>query len=238
MRAAGGEVRLGVRFLALRGDGEGAIVEISDGEIGARAVINCAGLHSDRVAAASGDRPDARIVPFRGEYFRLAPEAEHLVRGLLYPVPDPRFPFLGVHFTRRVGGGVEAGPNAVLAFAREGYSRAAFDWRDALSTLGYGGFWRMAARYATAGLGEQWRSLSKRAFVRALRRLVPEIEARHLVPGGAGVRAQALGPDGALLDDFRVVRGARAIHVLNAPSPAATAALAIGDRIADLGAGS
>ncbi len=236
LRAAGAQVRLGVRFLALRRDGDRAIVATTDGEIEARAVINCAGLHSDRVAAQSGDRPDARIVPFRGEYYRLAPDAESLVRGLIYPVPDSRFPFLGVHFTRLVGGGVEAGPNAVLAFSREGTSRAAFDLGDALATLGYGGFWRMAARHARTGLSEQWRSISKRAFVRALRVLVPEIETRHLAAGGAGVRAQALAPDGALVDDFRIVRGARAVHVLNAPSPAATASLAIGERIADLAA--
>jgi L-2-hydroxyglutarate oxidase len=200
----------------------------------ARRLVNCAGLYSDEVARLAGARPDVQIVPFRGEYYMLRPERRHLVRGLIYPVPDPEFPFLGVHFTRTVHGDVEAGPNAVLAFAREGYRWSRIEPRELAATLGYAGFRAMARKYWRTGAYEVYRSLSKRSFVRALQRLVPALEAADIAPGGAGVRAQAVTPDGGLVDDFRIVGDADAIHVLNAPSPAATASLAIGHHIAGL----
>jgi L-2-hydroxyglutarate oxidase len=175
-----------------------------------------------------------KIVPFRGEYYELAPERESLVRNLIYPVPDPRFPFLGVHFTRMIKGGVEAGPNAVLAFRREGYRRTSFSLRDTLELFGYAGFWRMAARYWRMGAEEMYRSASKRAFVQALQGLIPTLREEDVHPSGAGVRAQALGPNGALLDDFHIVEAERMIHVLNAPSPAATASISIGRTIAEM----
>jgi len=230
--ARGGEVRLGSRVLAARRDGDLHLLETASGPVRARFVVGCAGLQSDRVARLCGLEPGVRIVPFRGEYYDLTPEAAHMVRNLIYPVPDPSFPFLGVHLTRMIHGGAEAGPNAVLAFRREGYSRTSFSPRDAFSTLAYAGFWKLAVRYWKTGLAEQWRSLDKAAFVRSVRRLVPDLRDDQLVRGGAGVRAQALGPDGALLDDFAIVRGEGMVHVLNAPSPAATAAIAIGRAIA------
>jgi len=230
----GGEVRLGHRLLRVLPRGDELVLETTGGELTARALVNCAGLQSDRVARLAGIDPVVRIVPFRGEYYELTPGRQHLVRGLVYPVPDPAFPFLGVHFTRTVAGLVEAGPNAVLALKREGYRRGSFSPRDAFELVTFGGFWRLAKRHWRMGLGELWRSWSKRAFVAALERLVPELTVADVHRGGAGVRAQALGPDGSLLDDFRIVEAARMIHVLNAPSPAATASLAIGESIADL----
>jgi L-2-hydroxyglutarate oxidase LhgO len=200
----------------------------------ARGLVNCAGLYSDLIARQAGAVPDVRIIPFRGEYYVLRPERRHLVRGLIYPVPDPEFPFLGVHFTRTVHGEVEAGPNAVLAFAREGYRLGRINPGELLGTLTYPGFWAMTRRYWRTGIFEMYRSLSRRAFVRALRRLVPELGFGDVSPGGAGVRAQAVASDGALVDDFRIVEAPDAIHVLNAPSPAATASLAIGRHIAGL----
>ncbi|UZN01934.1 L-2-hydroxyglutarate oxidase [Cellulomonas sp. S1-8] len=222
-----GTVRTGVRVLRARTTPGRVVVETTTGEVSADAFVNCAGLHSDRLAAASGLRPQARIVPFRGEYFELAEHRTHLVRGLIYPVPDPRFPFLGVHLTRMIGGGVHAGPNAVLALAREGYR-----WRDVSPTdvadaIGYPGLWRLGARNVVPGAGELLRSLSRRRFAASLARLVPGIEAADLEPAPAGVRAQALRPDGGLVDDFLVQTAPRQVHVLNAPSPAATAALEI-----------
>ena len=202
----------------------------------ARRLVNCAGLYADAVARLAGAAPDVRIIPFRGEYYLLRPERRHLVRGLIYPGPDPEFPFLGVHFTRTVHGDVEAGPNAVLAFAREGYRFGQVNLRELAETLGYRGFWAMARRYWRMGAYEMFRSLSKGAFVRALQRLVPEVRPEDVAPGGAGVRAQAVSPDGSLVDDFRILASADAIHVLNAPSPAATASLAIGRHIAGLAA--
>ena len=180
-----------------------------------------------------GVQPDVRIIPFRGEYYTLRPERQ-VVRGLIYPVPDPEFPFLGVHFTKRISGEIEAGPNAVLAFAREGYRMRTINVGELLGVLGYRGFWAMASKYWRTGSYEFYRSLSKRAFVRALQRLVPDVREDDLAPGGAGVRAQAVSPDGALVDDFKITETANAIHVLNAPSPAATASLAIGRHIAAL----
>jgi len=229
----GGVVRLGARLLASRPDGDRWRLVTAAGEVSCRFLVGCAGLESDRVARLCGVEPGVRIVPFRGEYYELRGERRSLVRNLIYPVPDPRFPFLGVHFTRRISGGVEAGPNAVLAFRREGYSKTSFSPRDAASTLLWPGFWKLAGTYLATGLGEFWRSWNKPAFVAALRELVPEIEADDLVPGGSGVRAQALSADGRLVDDFHVVEAPRQIHVLNAPSPAATASLAIGRVIAE-----
>ena len=200
----------------------------------ARHLVNCAGLYSDVVARLLGAIPDVRIVPFRGEYYLLKPERRDLVRGLIYPVPDPEFPFLGVHFTRTVHGDVEAGPNAVLAFAREGYRFSRISPGELLGTLGYRGFWAMARRYWRTGSYEMFRSLSRGAFVRALKRLVPAITNADVTRGGAGVRAQAVTPEGVLLDDFRIVEASGAVHVLNAPSPAATASLAIGRHVAGL----
>ncbi len=216
-----------------RADG-GLVLETARGLVRARGLVNCAGLHADRVARLAGAVPDVRIVPFRGEYYLLRPERRDLVRGLIYPVPDPELPFLGVHFTRTVHGEVEAGPNAVLAFAREGYRFGRVSLRDLAETLGYAGFRAMARRYWRIGAYELYRSLSTRAFVRALQRLVPGVRPADVRRGGAGVRAQAVTPDGALVDDFRIVATAGAIHVLNAPSPAATASLAIGRHIATL----
>ena len=229
---AGGEVRSRTEVLAIRREGNVWTLEMQDGVVRTRHLVNCAGLHSDRVAAMTGLQPTVRIVPFRGEYYKLAPEREGLVRALIYPVPDPSFPFLGVHFTRMIHGGVEAGPNAVLSLKREGYGRADFSPRDAWSTLGFPGFWRLASRYWRTATGEVYRSFSKAAFVRALRRLIPELRQEDLVPGGSGVRAQAVHADGTLLDDFCIEAGPGAIHVLNAPSPAATASLPIGEAIA------
>jgi L-2-hydroxyglutarate oxidase len=204
------------------------------GTVEARFVISCAGLYADRVAKLTGGAAEPRIVPFRGDYYMLKPELGDWVKGNIYPVPDPRFPFLGVHFTRMIGGGVEAGPNAVLSMSRHGYRRTSFSLRDSFATGTYVGFWRMARKYWKTGFGELHRSFSKRAFLSALRRLIPELELDDLRPGGAGVRAQALDRTGALVDDFRVIRGDRMVHVLNAPSPAATASISIGRYIAGL----
>jgi L-2-hydroxyglutarate oxidase len=231
--AQGGELRLNTRVTGFHTGNSEATVETSAGALTARWVINCAGLHSDRIARLAGAKPDAQIVPFRGEYYQLKPERRNLVRNLVYPVPDPAFPFLGVHFTRMVDGSVHAGPNAVLSFKREGYDRTSFNLRDSLETLTYPGFWRLAARHAKSGLHEMYRSFSKLEFVRSLQRIVPEIQADDLVPAEAGVRAQALRSDGALVDDFMILSGPNAIHVCNAPSPAATASLEIGRTIVE-----
>ena len=234
VRQNGGEVLLAAAVRSIARDGGGLVLETGAGEVHCRYLVNCAGLQIDRVARVAGVEPGVRIVPFRGEYYELVPKRRDLVRNLIYPVPDPEFPFLGVHFTRMIAGGVEAGPNAVLAFKREGYTRWSFSARDLLDALSYGGFWRMVGSHWRMGIGEVWRSWSKRAFVRALQELMPEITAADLMPGGAGVRAQALDPDGKLADDFRIVESERQVHVLNAPSPAATASMAIGEHIADL----
>ena len=197
-----------------------------------RLLVNCAGLHSDRVAAMAGVTSKIRIVPFRGEYYTLDPGQADLVRSLIYPVPDPRFPFLGVHFSRRIDGSVEVGPNAVLALGREHYRGASPSWPDIRETLGMGGFWRLAGRNWWTGAGEVVRSRSRALYAKSARRLVPAVRAEHLRPGGAGVRAQAIAPDGRLVDDFVIEETGRMIHVLNAPSPGATASLAIGAHIA------
>ncbi len=216
--------------------GDEITVETSRGDFSAKSLINCAGLFSDRIARIAGDDPQVMIVPFRGEYYDLIPERSALVRSLIYPVPDPRFPFLGVHFTRRISGTVDAGPNAVLAFRREGYRRTDFNARDLGSSLAFPGFWRMAAKNWRSGLDEFHRSFSKPAFVRALQRLVPEVRDNDLVPGGSGVRAQALTREGGLVDDFQFVPSGRMLHVLNVPSPAATASLMIGRTIVNTAA--
>jgi L-2-hydroxyglutarate oxidase len=212
------------------------VVETSRGAFSTAALINCAGLYSDRISRMAGDDPGVMIVPFRGEYYDLVPERASLVRALIYPVPDPRFPFLGVHFTRRITGKVDAGPNAVLALAREGFHHTDINVRDLASSLVFPGFWRMARQHWRNGLDEWHRSLSKPAFVRALQRLLPEVCEKDLVPGGSGVRAQALRPDGALVDDFQFVPSGKVLHVLNVPSPAATASLTIGKAIVDTAA--
>lgn len=231
---AGGEVWTDARVSGVvRRDGR-LVLETARGEVDARALINCAGLQSDRVARLCGVDPRVKIVPFRGEYYELVPGRQSLVRNLIYPVPDPRFPFLGVHFTRMIRGGVEAGPNAVLAFRREGYRRTSFSPRDSLEMFAYPGFWKMAAKYWTMAVGEWHRSFSKRAFVGALQALVPDLRAEDVRPSGAGVRAQALDAAGALVDDFSIVEADRMVHVLNAPSPAATASISIGRAIAGI----
>jgi len=230
--AAGGRVRTGARVTALSSSASEVRILAGGEEIEAGLAVNCGGLQSDRLARLQGAEPGLRIVPFRGDYHRLVPDRAGLVKNLIYPVADPRFPFLGVHFTRMIGGGAEAGPNAVPALAREGYTRTSFDLYDAWDTFTYPGFWRMAVRHMGMGLGEIHRSFSKRAFVKALQRLMPDLREEDLEEGGSGVRAQAMLPDGRLEDDFRIVTHGRAIHVLNAPSPAATASLAIGERIA------
>jgi (S)-2-hydroxyglutarate dehydrogenase len=233
IESQGADLRLGTRVLAFRTSDTGTVLETSKDTLAARWVINCAGLHSDRMAKLAGAEPGARIVPFRGEYYELKAERRSLVRNLIYPVPDPNFPFLGVHFTRMIDGSVHAGPNAVLSLKREGYHRTSFDLRDFADTMTYAGFWRLAAKHAKSGLEEMHRSFSKRAFVRSLQKLIPEVRAEDLVPGGAGVRAQAVRPDGGLVDDFLLVHSPDAIHVCNAPSPAATACLEIGRVIAE-----
>jgi L-2-hydroxyglutarate oxidase LhgO len=228
----GGTVRTGTRVEGIARDGGRVIVKSTGGDVSARAVVSCAGLESDRIARMAGLPVDVAIIPFRGEYWMLSPQRSHLVRHLIYPVPDPTFPFLGVHFTRRIGGGIEAGPNAVLALRREGYTRTSVSARDVWDELRWPGFWKMARKHWRAGLHEQYRSLSRRAFAKACAALVPEITENDLTPGGAGVRAQAVARSGALLDDFSFVEGERMVHVVNAPSPAATASLAIGEEIA------
>ncbi len=231
--AAGGEVRCGARVVAIGQRGEQIAIDTAAGSFTADYAVTCAGLHSDRVARLTGIRPEAQIVPFRGEYYELTPAAEHLCRNLIYPVPDPSFPFLGVHFTRMIQGGVECGPNAVLAFAREGYRMRDVNLRDLAETLAFRGFRALAWKYWRIGAGEMWRSLSKPAFVRALQHLIPEIRGEHLVPARAGVRAMAVSLDGAMVDDFVIQPHGRIVNVLNAPSPAATSSLNIGKLVVE-----
>jgi (S)-2-hydroxyglutarate dehydrogenase len=228
----GGELFLGAVVKRVKDlDSKTLRIETGRGEFQSRVLINCAGLYSDCIARSCGMHPPCRIVPFRGEYYRIKPKREYLVRNLIYPVPDPGFPFLGVHFTRMIDGKVEAGPNAVLAFAREGYSRTRFSPLELWDTLSYRGFWRLASKHWRTGTGEMVRSFCKSLFVRELQRLVPAVSMDDLEPGGAGVRAQALGNDGKLLDDFVIQQTEKAIHLLNAPSPAATSSLAIATHI-------
>jgi L-2-hydroxyglutarate oxidase LhgO len=232
----GADLRLGHAVTAIDHDGTGARIRVADQEIRARLVVNCAGLHSDRVALMAGVRSNVRIVPFRGEYYTLVPEAEHLVRALIYPVPDPRFPFLGVHFTRRIDGTVEVGPNAVLALGREHYRDVGPDWGEVRETLAFPGFRKLVRRHWRTGASEMIRSRSRPMYARSARSLVPEIRPQHLIPGGAGVRAQAVSPDGSLVDDFVIEEAGPTVHVLNAPSPGATASFAIGGHVAGIAA--
>jgi L-2-hydroxyglutarate oxidase len=225
---SGCEIRLGSGVMSTRTLASSIALETKSGGIEARLMVNCAGLQSDRVAQMAGVKPPARIVPFRGDYYNLSPEARRLVRGLVYPVPNPDFPFLGVHLTKMIDGEVHAGPNAVLSLKREGYSKVAFDPRDAAASLTYSGFWRLAAKNWREGARELWRAASKSAFVASVQRLLPEIRRQDLIPATPGVRAQALMPNGKMVDDFLIVEGTHSLHVCNAPSPAATAGLEIG----------
>jgi (S)-2-hydroxyglutarate dehydrogenase len=232
--AEAGSVRTDAKFLGCQRKADAITAETTAGPIHAKLLVNCAGLYSDRVARQCGVEPGVRIIPFRGEYYELKPRAAHLCRHLIYPVPDARLPFLGVHFTRMIGGGVECGPNAVLAFKREGYRLRDVSLRDLWELATYPGFWKMAWRFRWVGLHEMYRSLSRRAFWHALRKLIPEVSFHDLTRAGAGVRAQAVTPDGKLVDDFFIRQAPRMIHVLNAPSPAATASIAIGRSIAEM----
>lgn len=234
LRAGGGDFILDCRVIGVQRTPNGMVIQTTKGEYQAAHAITCCGLQCDRVARMCGYDPGVKIIPFRGEYYELVPEKHHLVKNLIYPVPDPRFPFLGVHFTRMIKGGVEAGPNAVLAFKREGYTRSSFDLHDVEEMLGFPGFWKMAGKYWKMGMGEFHRSFSKAAFVKALQKLMPAIQEGDLKPGGAGVRAQAVDRNGKLIDDFHIVQDTRFIHILNAPSPAATASLSIGTSIAEM----
>jgi (S)-2-hydroxyglutarate dehydrogenase len=236
MAARGAKVATGARVNRMRNAGGQWVVETPAGEFTGDFVINCAGLHCDRVAELAGERREVRIVPFRGEYYTIRPERQHLVRHLIYPVPDPRFPFLGVHFTRLIHGGIEAGPNAVLAFAREGYRKTDFNAADLFDALSYVGLWRFLKKYPSMAWYELRRSFSRELFCQSLRRLVPEIGPDDLAPGGSGVRAQAIAPEGDPVQDFRFIPRKNALHVLNAPSPGATASLAIGADIVAMAA--
>lgn len=237
IRAQGGEIFLGQKVTGLQESGNTLEVITADRTFTTRLLINCAGLYSDKIAALSFPQLNVRIVPFRGEYYKLRPEKEYLVRTLIYPVPDPNFPFLGVHFTRMARGGVEAGPNAVLAFSREGYTKSNINLRELGETLAWPGFQKVAAKYWRTGLGEMYRSFSKAAFTKALQKLIPEIQESDLIEGGAGVRAQACDRDGGLVDDFLILEGKNVINVCNAPSPAATSSLAIGETVSKLAVG-
>jgi L-2-hydroxyglutarate oxidase len=229
-----GSVLTGANVSAIQRDGAEWRIEHTQGTTAADFVVTCAGLHSDRVAALTGRRRASRIVPFRGEYFLIRPERQYLVRHLIYPVPDPRLPFLGVHFTRRITGGIEAGPNAVLALAREGYRKDIISIADTLDALLYPGLWRFLRKYGRTCWDESLRSFSRRLFCESLQKLVPEVREDDLMPGGAGVRAQAMAPDGTLVDDFEFVEGPGELHVVNAPSPGATSSLAIGEELAEM----
>ena len=231
---AGGDIFTGAAVKKITNSSGSVALETTKGTLQAKHLINCAGLYADKVASMTGEKVGIRIIPFRGEYYTLRPESHHLVSGLIYPVPDPQFPFLGVHFTRNIKGHVEAGPNAVMALRREGYRKRDFSLSESLGNLAYPGFWKMAMKYWKIGMGEVYRSYNKRVFLRDLQRLIPEIQNSDLAGGGSGVRAQAVARDGSLLDDFSIIQGRGAIHVLNAPSPGATSSLAIGEHIAGL----
>jgi (S)-2-hydroxyglutarate dehydrogenase len=229
----GGTLKLGCQAARFIHRPDGITVETNGEEFQTRLLVNCAGLHSDRIAQRDGVDPHARIVPFRGEYYELKPEKRFLVKHLIYPVPNPDFPFLGVHFTRMADGAIHCGPNAVLAFKREGYTWKDISVPDMWDTLSYGGFWKLASTNLGEGLKEMYRSFSKKAFTKGLQRLIPELQEDDLIPSHAGVRAQALMPDGKLVDDFLIVHGDRSVHVCNAPSPAATASIPIGRAVAE-----
>lgn len=230
----GGEIKLNSKVLSIKVNCNQILVRTEEDEFNAKYLVNCGGLFSDKISRMSGINPDVKIIPFRGEYYELKKEKQYLVKNLIYPVPDPQFPFLGVHFTRTIHGGVEAGPNAVLAFKRTGYRKTDFDLSQVAEMFFYPGFWKMAKNHYQMGIEELRRSFSKKLFVKSLQKLIPELTENDIVPGGAGVRAQALDRNGKLLDDFRIVQTDKMIHVLNAPSPAATASLSIGDTISDM----
>lgn len=233
-QAAGGEIKLDEKVIGVQQSEGRAIIETNQDRYETKLVINCGGLYSDKIARATSDDIDLKIIPFRGEYFKLVPEKEYLVKHLIYPVPDPNFPFLGVHFTRMINGGIEAGPNAVLAFRREGYKKSQIHLGELTESLMWPGFQKVAKKYWKTGFGELYRSFSKAAFTKALQKLIPEIEEKDLVDGGAGVRAQACDRKGGLLDDFAIYESDQAINVCNAPSPAATSSLSIGHTVSDL----
>ncbi len=228
----GGEITTNSKFISLVRDGNDLILQTLSGEVRAKFLINCGGLQADRVARICGVNPNLQIIPSRGEYYKLKKEKGYLVKNLIYPVPDPKFPFLGVHFTRMINGGIEAGPNAVLAFKREGYNQKDFSFKDVSQMISYPGFWKMVSHHYKMGIDEFRRSLSKVLFVKSLQKLIPSIGYDDVYREGAGVRAQALDRDGKLVDDFRIIEAEKMIHVLNAPSPAATASLSIGNTIA------
>ena len=232
IQSQGGEICLGTKVEKILATDNSQILETNKGNFETKFTINCAGLYSDRIAQLGNANPEAKIIPFRGEYYELVPEKRYLVKGLIYPVPNPAFPFLGVHFTRMIDGSVHAGPNAVLSLKREGYKKTDFDLRDFSEIITYPGLWKLAAKYADEGIQEIIRSFSKAAFVRSLQQLIPEVQAEDVVPAGAGVRAQALMNDGKLVDDFLIVEGKNNLHVCNAPSPAATSSIEIGRAIA------
>ncbi|BAZ82001.1 MAG: L-2-hydroxyglutarate oxidase [Sphaerospermopsis kisseleviana] len=227
----GGDLRLNTKVMEISRSGTNHILETNQGSFETKFVINCAGLHSDRIAKLGKANPEAKIVPFRGEYYELTPEKRYLVKTLIYPVPNPEFPFLGVHFTRMIDNSVHAGPNAVLSFKREGYKKTDFNLKDFTEVITYPGFWKLAAKHADEGIKEIIRSFSKAAFVRSLQKLIPEVQAEDLVPTHAGVRAQALMNNGSLVDDFLIIQGENSVHVCNAPSPAATSSLEIGKAV-------
>lgn len=229
-----GQIKLNSRVVNIKSSSSKLIIQTNSDEYECDYLVNCAGLYSDKIAILSGLNPDVKIIPFRGEYYKLKKEKEYLVKNLIYPVPDPRFPFLGVHFTRMINGGVECGPNAVLALKREGYKKSDIDVSQILDMLSYSGFWKMAKKYYKMGFEEFRRSFSKKLFVESLQKLIPSIQEEDLVEGGAGVRAQALDRSGNLIDDFKIIQTKNMIHVLNAPSPAATASLSIGDTISNM----
>ncbi|CAI8221364.1 MAG: L-2-hydroxyglutarate oxidase LhgO [Bacteroidia bacterium] len=231
---SGGDIHLNTLVRSIDDSGEEVQIVTNKSFVECKMVINCAGLYSDKVASMHLGNIDTKIIPFRGEYYELTTEAEHLVKHLIYPVPDPAFPFLGVHFTRMISGGIEAGPNAVFAFKKEGYKRTDFDFKEFFASLLWPGFQKVMLKYWKTGLGEMYRSFNKKAFTKALQRLVPEIKEEHLVESPAGVRAQACDRTGGLLDDFKLITEKRAIHVINAPSPAATSSLSIGKTIAEM----
>lgn len=233
LKGNGATLRLNTRVKAVSPNGPGLMVESNNGVFQTRFLVNCAGLHSDRIARKMGVETNMKIVPFRGEYYQLKPEKRYLAKHLIYPVPNPDFPFLGVHFTRMINGEVHAGPNAVLSLKREGYTKKEFNLRDFVDVITYGGFWKLACKNWQEGTKEMIRSFSKAAFVRSLQELIPEVEANDIEPAGAGVRAQALMPNGKMMDDFVLLEGHRSIHVCNAPSPAATASIPIGEAIAE-----
>jgi L-2-hydroxyglutarate oxidase len=234
IQRSGGEIKLNERVLTIQKEGDKSVVITQKQSYSGKLIINCAGLYSDKVARMTVPTVNVKIIPFRGEYFKLKPEKEYLVKNLIYPVPDPNFPFLGVHFTRMAKGGVEAGPNAVLAFAREGYKKSTINLSELAESLAWPGFQKVAKKYWRTGMGEMYRSFSKAAFTKALQKLIPEIQESDLVEGGAGVRAQACDRDGGLVDDFLILEDQHVINVCNAPSPAATSSLSIGETVSRL----